>query len=262
MARAHTWRLVPIVLALGVAGCLGDGGDEAPERREPGSSARPPASATALGRAVEIPTRDGVAISASFAPAGGGRAPAVVLLHQLGSDREDFAGFAPGLHRRGIATLAIDLRSMGRSLSRFPSKERYVPPRDETRLLRLMQRDVEAAVRFLQSRREVDPRRIAIVGLGGGGSLAWRASGSRVRGAVALGPAIPVDDLPPLRSRPPRGVLFATQRLQAALAHDLSRITERPKRVVLAHGELGGAGLLVDPAIQREVLAWLERILR
>lgn len=252
MARAHACWVVSTVLAIGVTGCLGAGADDASERREPGASA--------LGRDVEIVTSDGVAISASFAPAARRRVPAVILLHELRSTREDFAGFAPRLRRRGMATLAIDLRGMGRSLSRSPSKERYVPPRREERLLRLMQRDVEAAVRFLAARPEVDRRRIAIVGIGGGGSLAWRASGSGVRGAVALGPAVPLDAIPPLRSRPPRGVLFATQRLRAALSHELSAATERPKRVVLAHGELGGAGLLVDPAIQREIFAWLERI--
>lgn len=250
-----------MALALGITGCLGGKDGEAPGGGASVAAAPPPPAATALGRDVETVTRDGVAISGSFAPAARGPAPAVVLLHQLGSDRADFAGFAPQLRRRGMATLAIDLRGMGRSLSRSPSKERYVPPRDQERVLRLMQRDVEAAVRFLRARREVDPDRIAIVGLGGGASLAWRASGSGVRGAVALGPAVPVDALPPLPSDLPQGVLFAGQRLQAALSHELSGMTRRPKRVVLAHGELAGAGLLVDPAVQEEVFAWLERIL-
>lgn len=264
MARRLGVLLAAAVASVAIWQLVGDGENTGPA---PHAGEAPPTpvgdAAPALGEDVEYATADGVAISGSFAAPGDGEVPAAILLHALGSDRQDFAALAPLLRRRGIATLAPDLRGAGRSLQRSPSRERYVPPLEEGRLLRLMQRDVEAAVRFLRTRAGVDPDRIVLIGVGAGASVAWRASASAagIRGAVALGPAVALDELPPLRRRPPRGVLLVTQRLQVALSHDLSRRTARPKRVVLAHGELAGVGLLGDPAVEREVLDWLDRLM-
>lgn len=268
------------LVAVGAVACGGGdggggdgGGDDGGRDGAADGSAAPPArpppsdsAAPALGRNVTLVTRDRIRIAGSYAaPPGDGAAPGVVLLHQLGSDRADWAGFAPPLRRAGYATLAIDLRGMGRSLSRSPTKERYAPPQDRRRYVRSMAADVEAAVSFLRRRPEVDPSRVAVAGLGGGANLAWRASGLRgVRGAVAIGPALSREELGAPRDADarPRGVLFVAPRLQAALSHELAGTTARPKRVSLALGEVAGAALLADERVEEEVLAWLARLTR
>lgn len=133
MVVSRSRAAVLALVAAGVAGCGGDEGERggsdaaaADTAERPGARAgAPPASEAvpALGRDVTFPTSDGISISASFAaPEAERRAPALVLLHQLGSDRTDWAGFAPELRREGYATLALDLRGMGRSLSRLDRK--------------------------------------------------------------------------------------------------------------------------------------------
>lgn len=56
------------------------------------------------------------------------------------------------LHAVGIATLVYDKRGLGESTGAFVDT------------LPVMQRDVSAAIAFLRSRRDIDPRRIALVG--------------------------------------------------------------------------------------------------
>jgi alpha-beta hydrolase superfamily lysophospholipase len=140
------------------------------------SEERPPDSALSARRTeVQFPTVDGVLLSGSLTVPQR-RAPVMVLVHQFGSDRHHWDGFVPVLDRVGFATLAYDTRGMGRSLSRWPSKERYFPPHDEDRYLEAMPRDVAAALRFLQARRGVDAERVAVLGAGHGANVAYASS--------------------------------------------------------------------------------------
>src|SRR4030042_715479 len=65
---------------------------------------------------VRFPTSDGAEIAATFfRPQGKARVPAVVLLHQLGSDRHAWKALAQKLTLNNYAVLAIDLRGHGES---------------------------------------------------------------------------------------------------------------------------------------------------
>jgi pimeloyl-ACP methyl ester carboxylesterase len=214
---------------------------------------------------VQFASRDGILLSGSLTSRRR-RAPAVILVHQFGSDRHDWDGFVPALDRAGYTTLAYDIRGMGRSLSRFPSKERYQPPLDEERYAESMPRDVSAAVRFLRRQPEVDRRRIAVVGSSLGANVAY-ASKRRVAGlrtAVALSPVLLQDTLRPgRRGAQPRDVLFISSRGEAAAALSLLSKTAEPRRQVVARSSEGhGVGLLPDPSVRREILRWLRGHLR
>jgi pimeloyl-ACP methyl ester carboxylesterase len=187
------------------------------------------------------------------------RAPVIVLVHQLGSDRHDWDGFVPVLDGAGFATLAYDMRGMGRSLSRWPSKRRYFPPPDEERYLELMPRDVAASLRFLQAQRGVDAERIAVVGAGHGANVAYASSArpGAARATVALSPVALRGALRP-RGRSPRGVLFISSRLEAAAVLELARTVREPRLTMLARDPEGhGVALLRERAVRRAILDWL-----
>jgi dipeptidyl aminopeptidase/acylaminoacyl peptidase len=217
---------------------------------------RPPGSALSTRRTeVQFPTADGVLLSGSLTLPQR-TAPVIVLIHQLGSDRHDWDGFVPALDRAGFATLAYDTRGMGRSLSRWPGKQRYFPPPDEERYLETMPRDVAAALRFLQARRRVDAERIAVVGAGHGANVAY-ASSAAARATVALSPVTVRDALRP-RGRSPRGVLFISSRLEAAAVLDLAQTVTEPRLTMLASDPEGhGVALLRELAVRRAILDWL-----
>jgi alpha-beta hydrolase superfamily lysophospholipase len=240
------------IVALVLASCDATSQDDEPS----GPGERPPGSAQSARRTeVQFPTGDGVLLSGSLTVPRR-RAPVIVLVHQLGSDRHDWDGFVPVLDRAGFATLAYDTRGMGRSLSRWPSKQRYVPPRDEARYLEAMPRDVAAALRFLWSRRDVAAERIAVVGASHGANVAY-VSSAAARASVALSPVPLRDTLRPRRPRP-RGVLFISSRLEAAAVLELAHTVREPTLTMLARDpEAHGVALLREPAVRRATLDWL-----
>jgi pimeloyl-ACP methyl ester carboxylesterase len=241
------------IVALVLAAC--DTGSQDDERPTD-SGERPPGSALSARRTeVQFPTVDGVLLSGSLTVPQR-QAPVVVLVHQFGSDRHDWDGFVPALDRAGFATLAFDVRGMGRSLSRWPSKWRYFPPRDEGRYLEAMPRDVAAALRFLQMRRGIDAERIAVIGAGHGANVAY-ASRAAARAAVALS-AVPLRDTLRPRGRSPRGVLFISSRTEAAAVLELAQTVKEPRFTMLARDPEGhGVALLREPAVRRAILDWL-----
>jgi dienelactone hydrolase len=252
-------RSAPALLAaplvvLALAAC--DVGPQQNERAPTESRERPGGSVLAARRAeVRFATTDGVLLSGSLTVPRR-RAPAVILVHQLGSDRHDWDGFVPVLDRAGFATLAYDTRGMGRSLSRWPGKQRYFPPRDEQRYLEAMVRDVEAALRFLRGRRDLNHERIAVMGASLGANVAY-ASSAAARATVALSP-VPLRDALRPSGGSPRGVLFISSRLEAAAALELVQTVRPPRLTMLARDPEGhGVALLREPAVRRAILDWL-----
>jgi pimeloyl-ACP methyl ester carboxylesterase len=244
------------IVALVLAAC--DAGSQ-DEERPTDSGERSPGSALSERRTeVQFPTVDGVLLSGSLTVPRR-QAAAVVLVHQFGSDRHDWDGFVPVLDRAGFATLAYDMRGMGRSLSRWPSKRRYFPPSDEERYLDTMPRDVAAALRFLRARRGADPERIAVVGAGHGANVAYAGSARprAARATVALSP-VPLQGALRPRGRIPRGVLFISSRLEAAAVLELAQTVREPRLTMLARDPEGhGVALLRERAVRRAILDWL-----
>jgi pimeloyl-ACP methyl ester carboxylesterase len=246
---------VPIV-ALVLAACDAESQDD---KRPTDSGERSPGSALSERRTeVQFPTVDGMLLSGSLTVPRR-QVAAVVLVHQFGSNRHDWDGFVPVLDRAGFATLAYDMRGMGRSLSRWPSKRRYFPPSDEERYLETMPRDVAAALRFLRSRRGADPERIAVVGAGHGANVAHAGSArpGAARATVALSP-VPLQGALRPRGRSPRGVLFISSRLEAAAVLELAQTVREPRLTMLAQDpEAHGVALLRERAVRRAILDWL-----
>lgn len=120
---------------------------------------------------VAFDTSDGVRLSAWFIPST--NKAAVVTMPGSGSNRSATLAQAIVLARHGFGVLMVDPRGQGRSGGRAMDAGWYG------------ERDIAAAVRFLQHQPGVDPARIGVLGLSMGGEEAIGAAGS-VRGIRAV----------------------------------------------------------------------------
>ncbi len=137
MARALSAALPLLLLAL--AGC-----GESPVDSTRGDVALP---VEAQARAVSFKAADGVTVFANYRPVPNARA-LIVLSHQGGANRREFATIAPRLVADGFATLAIDQRSGG---TMFAGANRTVQTLGGSTSYDAAQPDVEAAVRWAQA---------------------------------------------------------------------------------------------------------------
>lgn len=141
--------------------------------------ARAPASSAAPGgvtaQAVTVPTDDGQELAGWYVPSSTGAA--VVLLPGSGSSSAALGAHLEVLTDGGFGVLALDPRGHGRSTGRGMD---WGWNGDQ---------DLPAAVTYLTARDDVDPQRIAVLGLSMGGEQAIGAAGvdPRIRAVVAEG---------------------------------------------------------------------------
>ncbi len=103
-------------------------------------------------------TDDGLTLRGWYVPAAPSRAAAVILVHGGGETRTQMEREMRALAARGFGVLAYDSRASGES-------EGDVGTKGDRE-----QRDVTAAIDFVAARRDVDPRRIGLVGFSIGAS--------------------------------------------------------------------------------------------
>ena len=175
--------------------------------------------------------------------AGRMRSPAVVLVAGSGPVERDavvfgipiFAQLAGDLASRGFVVLRYDKRGVGQSGGRL-----------ETVTLREYADDVIAAVKWLEKRKDVDKRRIAVVGHSEGGAIAMLAA-SREKKITAL---------VLLASIGTRGVDLVLEQQQYSLDLLKTADTERASKVDLqkriVEAAMTGKGLEDLPAGIRE----------
>ena len=121
---------------------------------------------------VEIKTQDDQKLKADFyASKQSGRAPAVLLVHDAGSDRKQFEGLALSLQKRGFAILTLDLRGHGSSVN---ADYDWVKASDEdhVRMWAFAMRDLDAATAYLRDHDGVHNSNLSVVGVGAGAALA------------------------------------------------------------------------------------------
>jgi pimeloyl-ACP methyl ester carboxylesterase len=130
--------------------------------QRPGAAAANPPQGSISTIAEEVSFRSGViALSGTLIkPATAGPHPAVVLVHGSSPNvRDPLLGFATEVFaEHGVAALAYDKRGYGKSAGN-PSKNSLYSLAD----------DALAAVRYLQSRADIDPKRVGMEGESQGG---------------------------------------------------------------------------------------------
>ena len=175
------------LLAIGVVGCS-DSEEElqivGPELPQGPGRAYPIS-------AVSFSSIDSVEVSALFGTAQADELlPVVILLHDLGGNKSDWLSATDtyvALLERGYAVLAIDMRGHGQTP--LPDARQVLELID----LELSFLDVHAALVWLQSQSKVDVSRIAVVGTGSGGNVAYVSSGRMpelIKTGVSLSPGL------------------------------------------------------------------------
>jgi pimeloyl-ACP methyl ester carboxylesterase len=184
-----------LVLVLSLAAALLACSRETSARLVPASShaAEPtpaPTAAQPRARDVTFTTTDGVTIGATLHVAPRIDAPAVILVHQVGSSRAEWAPLLPHLEAEpALTTLAIDLRGHGSS-TRGPSGNLDWQTFDGAAWA-ASRNDVLAAVSFLQGPDSgVAPASIAAVGasIGCSAVIAAAAEQPRIATMVTISP--------------------------------------------------------------------------
>jgi len=131
-----------------------------------------------------------------------GRMPAVIVLHGTGGNKESQRGFMVELARRGIIGVALDARYHGERSGGAKGAEAYVAA--ITRAWRApagkVQEhpfyfdtcwDIWRTIDYLQTRADIDPERLGMIGFSMGGIQTWLAAAADDRIKVAV-PAISV----------------------------------------------------------------------
>lgn len=136
---------------------------------------RTPAEYGLAYQQVQLRATDGVNLSAWYLPSA--NRAAVLLLHGAGSTRTSVLDHAAVLARHGYGVLLPDTRGHGQSGGHAMDFGWYG------------NRDIDAAVTYLTSRPDIDPSRIAAVGMSMGGeqALTAAAADTRIKAVVAEG---------------------------------------------------------------------------
>ena len=231
-------------------------------------------------RQLRLATADDVGISAVYYPASTEPAPAVVLLHDVGQSRDEWATFAVLLQRTGIAALAIDLRGHGESTRRLTAQGPHrvdfhdFTPRDfEDMLL-----DVNAAVDWLAEQTGIDKHRIGVIGssLGANVALRYAAFNEDLAALLLLSPGMTYRGLradEPMRKLGPVPLRLVVSRMDpfyfesckrlVEIRHEKDQSTPDPKEITICTGNLHGTEMLKGVnGLATLLVDWLKETLR
>lgn len=274
------WRWLCLALLVAVVGCSDD--DDA-------QGIAGPDLPTGPGRVypvqqVTFTTVDAIPVSAAFGrvPGTASRGPAVILIHDLGSvaggDEWLLSGLFEQFLERGYLPLALDLR--GHGSTPVPVDGRGAPQLlfsdlDDLHL------DVRAALSWLKAQPSVDADRIAVIGNGAGGNVAYVSVGAfaaDLKAGIALSPGLwesttqePLVIGAGIAPFAPHTMLYLAgaddiltvpgtgQTLSyAGFATALASLTQDPKTLTIYDGEAAhGLDLLRNPDIASQLFAWL-----
>ena len=235
-------------VALAVAACGGGDGTAGGRAAAPAASSTPPTPPPATpAREVSFPATDGEPVSALFTSAGK-RAPAVLLLHEIHGRPEQWEDLVPYLHAAGFATLAYESRGTPVEKDRLP--------------------DALGALRWLRKQRDVDRRRIALVGasIGASTTVLAMATGARrtAEAAVALSPPDTPDvaDLQDAGRYRPHDVLFVSDERESGPVDGMLHGAVR-SRAIRSRAPGHGVRLLKEAGVRAALLDWLDaRVVR
>ena len=103
-----------------------------------------------------------------------GRAPAVLLVHDAGSDAKHLNSVAEALQRKGFAVLVPDLRGHGESVTETYDWTKTESVEDKAQTWTFSMRDLEASTEWLREQDNVHNSNLSVVGVGAGSVLAAR----------------------------------------------------------------------------------------
>jgi len=200
-----------------------------------------------------FPAAGGWTIAASYRPPDGKRGRVVLLVHGVGAGKGEWDPLAQELWKRGIGTLAIDLRGHGESAARAEQWRDF----DMTGEWPRCEGDLEAALAFLK-KRGVSASRVGAVGGSIGANLVSQlaARHPELRFAALLSPGADYRGVSPA-SLKGRRVLVAASPGDAYAYQTARALESRDKARFLEAGAGHGAQLLRDPDFLKALVDWI-----
>ena len=212
----------------------------------------------ASGRPVTFASLDGVTIAGEFFEASTRPAPAVVLVHMLAKNKDEWRDLPDRIRDTGITALTIDLRGHGQSSGSAQD-------------LPAMMQDVRAAARWLATRPNVRSEAIAIVGASLGASLALLAAVDlpQVRALALLSPSLDYrglrTDVGLIKRLGARSIWLAASAedpLALRTLRDMAAEPSGPREQHVSSSVAHGTAILDrDAEVARSLVDWLRRSL-
>lgn len=144
---------------------------------------------------VSLTTKDGWSLSAVYLPST--KNTTVVLLHDLGKNKEAFSSFKKALAKAGFGYLIPDLRGHGQSTGKgaYPSFAKEGPDNPFNKMMQ----DALAAVSFLKSKGTAE-QNILLLGTGLGANVAAKTAGAlpNLKGIALISPGVNIRDVLPV----------------------------------------------------------------
>lgn len=259
--------LALLVLALLLHGC----GEEAPVEPAPSTPSAPEAPVESPepaepppAREVRFDAEDGVTVVGELRPAADASAPLIVLVHQLSTNRAEWAPLLERLREGApVATLAIDMRGHGESTERGDDAVSWQD--FETEDWMRVPDDVRAAVDHVREHESLSPSRVILVGssIGSSAVIVAAADEPTVHAVVALSPGRAyrgVDAMNPLTRLGDRPLLAVASRDETAARETAEQMgTIAPGgRTVLVEGDRHGVAMFTsDPTSLDAVVDFL-----
>ena len=198
---------------------------------------------------VSINSPDGVVLIGTLFGTEKPNSPALLLLHQWESDRHSWDDFAKQLQSDGFVVLAIDGRGFGESTKKADGSTVAEGRTDAD--VKAMLGDVDAAFDFLSKQKNVDPKRVGIIGASYGSSLAliYAADHPHVAAIALLSPGLNyfgnMQTEPAMANYKDRPAFLAAAKDDPESFNTVTRLSElttEPNRALAISVDKGGHG--------------------
>ncbi|UCE53163.1 MAG: dienelactone hydrolase family protein [Desulfobacterales bacterium] len=120
---------------------------------------------------VDLTTDDGTKLKCTYFPSSMPNAPGIILLPDTRCDRMNFGSIPIKLNEAGFAVLAMDLRYKD-IIAKARNRKEQIRTIQKQDLMALVKYDTKSGINFLSSKKEVDPKRIALIGTSLGSRVA------------------------------------------------------------------------------------------
>jgi len=120
---------------------------------------------------VLITTGDGLNLKSTYYPPTIPNAPGVILLPDTRCDRMNFGSTPTKLNEAGFAVLSMDLRYK-ELIAKAKNRKEQIRTIQKQDLNALVEQDAKSAIYFFINKKEVDPKRIALIGTSLGSRVA------------------------------------------------------------------------------------------
>lgn len=205
---------------------------------------------------ITLQTEDGVKIHSTFYDAKSDKA--VILLHRLGKDKNNWKELAPLLVKSGFSATAIDLRGHGQSTEKF--KLNSLTEKDFNNMVL----DTKAAKKFLESK---GINSIAIIGesIGANTALNYAVTDASIKTLVLLSPGLEYrgikieNSISEYGERPILIVAAEDDSYSAESSRKLEMLAIGEKKLQMYEGSEHGIALFdVEKDLKDLILNWLK----